>query len=1085
MQYIADLHLHSHFSRATARNLNLESLYQWALVKGINVVGTGDFTHPKWFSELQEKLVPDGNGFFRLKNPPKEPPLPGIKTKEIELRFCLSVEISSIYKWNGKVRKNHNIVFAPDFETAAKINAKLSRIGNIASDGRPILGLPSRDLLEIALETSPDAYLIPAHIWTPWFSMLGSKSGYDSVKECFRDLTHHIFALETGLSSDPEMNWLVSELDSYSLVSNSDAHSPQKLGREATLFDTGFNYFEMFNALKTTKGFNGTLEFFPEEGKYHLDGHRNCKVRMEPEQTIENKGICPQCGGPVTVGVLNRVVTLADRQKPLKPPDSPGYRHIIPLPEIISEITGSPPASRKTLKMFTDAITCAGNELSLLNDMPVDEISKKINPVLGEAIKRMRNNEVKPETGYDGEFGKIKMFSEGEVEALFGQNFLFGPDSESRSRKKILQKSQQTQETVAGEEKSEYRKKNTSLNENQKKVLETGGTVLVIAGPGTGKTHTLVHWISHYIRHKGINPAAVLALTFTNKAADELKERLKSSLGSQADKITAGTFHSVCYKILKEADPEITTVFDRENRVNALRILFCDKSKDKIGELADYIPRYYETGIVPDEKIGGYDLKRVVSDYDNFLSKNRAIDLSGMISRVNTIFDSDKIFKKQITAKYRCLAVDELQDINPEQYRFILHFKEAPHIFAIGDPDQSIYSFRGSDVGLISRFRDEFVAKEIFLEDNYRSGEEILNSAYQVIKNNCDFDRIKLKTTCKTGEIIHWVKCADQTAEAGFIAGEIEKLVGGFRNLSSSFVTQGRRDAFGLSDIAVLFRLRRIGEFLTDFLKNDGIPLRFGDNTNYLLSYPYSIIKDIFNVLLNPRDFTSVYSICSKHLRIKENEIINIITGIEKNGMDVIANDYVYDNHYPPTFLQMVNLLKMLPSGMERGGVINGINMILENLFTEGDSNTAEQVKRESILELAASCGSDWQLFLKKATLDSYTDVGRYKSDAVNLLTFHAAKGLEFPVIFIVGAEEGITPYLRRGSTIEEERRLFYVALTRAKERVIITSSKQRFSGDEMKTTEPSRFISEIPEEYLQKREENVKEAGPKQLRLF
>lgn len=181
----------------------------------------------------------------------------------------------------------------------------------------------------------------------------------------------------------------------------------------------------------------------------------------------------------------------------------------------------------------------------------------------------------------------------------------------------------------------------------------------------------------------------------------------------------------------------------------------------------------------------------------------------------------------------------------------------------------------------------------------------------------------------------------------------------------------------------------------------------------------------------------------------------------------------------------MVNLLKMLPSGMERGGVINGINMILENLFTEGDSNTAEQVKRESILELAASCGSDWQLFLKKATLDSYTDVGRYKSDAVNLLTFHAAKGLEFPVIFIVGAEEGITPYLRRGSTIEEERRLFYVALTRAKERVIITSSKQRFSGDEMKTTEPSRFISEIPEEYLQKREENVKEAGPKQLRLF
>ncbi|HID30441.1 MAG TPA: hypothetical protein EYP19_10625, partial [Desulfobacterales bacterium] len=283
MEFIADLHVHSYLSRATAKTLNLENLNLWAQQKGITVVGTGDFTHPQWFSELSQKLQPAEGGLFELK--------PEFAAQAAHMvpprctgpvRFMLSVEISSIYKKDGKTRKVHNVVFVPEFKVAEKFNRRLGRIGNISSDGRPILGLDSRSLLEIVLDISEDAFLIPAHIWTPWFSVLGSKSGFDSLEECFDDLTRYIFAVETGLSSDPAMNWRVSSLDGLTLVSNSDAHSPSNLGREANLFDTDLSYFAMRDALQTgdPKRFLGTLEYFAEEGKYHFDGHRKCGVRL-------------------------------------------------------------------------------------------------------------------------------------------------------------------------------------------------------------------------------------------------------------------------------------------------------------------------------------------------------------------------------------------------------------------------------------------------------------------------------------------------------------------------------------------------------------------------------------------------------------------------------------------------------------------------------------------------------------------------------------------------------------------------------------------------------------------------------------
>jgi uncharacterized protein (TIGR00375 family) len=418
MFYIADLHVHSHYSRATSKDLNLESLYQWAQAKGIHVVGTGDFTHPLWFKELQEKLEPDGTGLFRLKHPPSAAALPGMKVEGIDVRFCLSTEISSIYRHGDKVRKNHNLVYAPDFETVARINAKLSTIGNLASDGRPILGLPSRNLLEIVLEASERAYLVPAHVWTPWFSTLGSKGGYDSIDECFRDLTGHIFAIETGLSSDPAMNWQWSALDRFTLISNSDAHSAAKLGREATLFNTERSYDGLFNALKTKQGFAGTYEFFPEEGKYHHDGHRKCGVSLLPEATLSYKGRCPQCGGPLTVGVLHRIQHLSDRKAPLPPPGAPEFHHIIPLPEMLSEIKNSGTASKAVQQAFHQVISAFGNEFNLLKAVPVEDIRKAGYLVLAEAIRRMREQEVSPVPGYDGMYGVIKIFEEGELKRL-------------------------------------------------------------------------------------------------------------------------------------------------------------------------------------------------------------------------------------------------------------------------------------------------------------------------------------------------------------------------------------------------------------------------------------------------------------------------------------------------------------------------------------------------------------------------------------------------------------------------------------------------------------------------------------------
>ncbi|MEM1223937.1 MAG: endonuclease Q family protein, partial [Verrucomicrobiota bacterium] len=416
--FYADLHIHSKYSRATSKDLDLEHLTLWARKKGIQVLGTGDFTHPAWMAAIKEKLVPAEPGLFQLREDlhreleqrydlPPGPPT----------RFMLEVEISTIYKKGIKTRKVHHLVYAPDLEKADRIVERLSRIGNLNADGRPILGLDSRDLLEITLEGGPGCSLIPAHVWTPWFSALGSKSGFDAIEDCYGDLSAHIFAIETGLSSDPLMNRMVSSLDRFTLVSNSDAHSPGKIGREASAFDCELGYEPIMQALASGEGYGGTVEFFPEEGKYHMDGCRNCGIRLNPRETEACGASCPGCGKPVTVGVLNRVSELADRDKPKLAPTEPAFSSFIPLPEVLSELEGVGVNSKRVRGAYEDVINSLGSELFILSQAPVDEISKACSPLFGEAIRRMREGEVIRQSGYDGEYGVIRVFEENELKA--------------------------------------------------------------------------------------------------------------------------------------------------------------------------------------------------------------------------------------------------------------------------------------------------------------------------------------------------------------------------------------------------------------------------------------------------------------------------------------------------------------------------------------------------------------------------------------------------------------------------------------------------------------------------------------------
>ncbi len=1133
MEYIADLHIHSRFSRATSKASTIPGLAAWAQIKGIHVIGTGDFTHPGWFAHLTETLEEAEPGFFKLKDEIKPDfstfPHFAINPPPLDVRFVLTSEISSIYKRGGKVRKVHNVLFAPDLDSVRRINSRLAGIGNIESDGRPILGLDSRDLLEILLEEAPEGFLVPAHIWTPWFSLFGSKSGFDTIEECFGDLSSHIFALETGLSSDPDMNRLISALDRFTLISNSDCHSPGKLGREANIFSTGFDYFSMREAIRSPQNqegeqlFSGTIEFFPEEGKYHCDGHRKCKICCEPLQTRKLEGLCPECGRPLTIGVLYRVMELADRREPVYPPGSPKVYSIVPLPELISELVSVGPASKKVMNTYAGLINTFGSEFTLLLKTPVEEIGKK-SPMLAEAIRRIRSGKVIRNPGYDGEFGKIRVFADNEREEFAGQLNLFQTPSPPRKKKK-RQKPQpdlfQADNPAKRKKKNQERKK--KLNPEQQQIVQSQARhIIVKAGPGTGKTFTLVARLASLLQEK--SPCTVI--TFTNKAADELRLRIEGK--KSTPDIFIGTFHGYCLRYLREVEADLQ-VAGPGLRTFILRQLYPELGRQGIRNCADKISEYL-TSLAIFKNSHPVGLQK----YFELLSSRNLIDIDAVVPHMIGLLTRNNETFKKILEQTGPLYIDEFQDLNQSQYQLVKILAGKLPVFAIGDPDQAIYGFRGSDPAFFFDFIHDLKPHCYSLVRNYRSAPHIVQAATDVIRHNDNRKDFKQPRAIRKDDgKIYYHRAGSAEQEARFIVSRIEQILGGTSHREIDKIA-GRKNKgkattgdgkFSFSDIVVLYRTGRQADVLAEIFGDHGIPHQVVDIVPY---YRKGETRRLYLWLLvaagvaDVSDYLSLLGlepgIGSTTVHFLESNLAeNVFAGKQDffhNALKSIADKPQADRQY-----RLISDLHQRLDSFCQKSTANGLQAALRKTISRYQLEETDDIHR--LLALADSFGTSLDKLADHLRRYSDTVVYDKRAEAVALMTLHASKGLEFPVVFICGLEEGFLPIISRDDknggarepdpestnslelnkkretksekNIEEERRLFYVGMTRAIETLWLSSASTRVVFGQRRSQKESRFIQEIPSTLLQnlqqskleKKHKTLKNKGVRQLSLF
>ncbi len=1038
--WFADLHIHSKYSRACSKDCDLEHLAWWARRKGINLVGTGDFTHPAWYEHLRQTLVPAEPGLYRLK-----PEVERAVQRKLppacqgETRFMLSVEISTIYKRDDRTRKVHHLIYFPDLDAVERFNTALGRIGNLGSDGRPILGLDSRDLLEITLQASPDGYLVPAHIWTPWFSALGSKSGFDAIADCYADLADHIFALETGLSSDPEMNWRVSSLDSYRLVSNSDAHSPPALGREATAFTGELDYFGVREALRTGEGFAGTIEFFPEEGKYHLDGHRKCQVRLEPADTNRHEGRCPDCGKPLTVGVLNRVDALADRPDGARPANAAPFANLVQLPQILGELHSVGPRSKTVDGKVVPLIAQLGPELRILTETPLDEITRVGGELLGEAIRRLRAGAVLREAGYDGEYGVVRLFEPRELTdrgdaALFDvpePAALFeldggqpAPARPKPTRRRAANRSEAGESTLEESQAAPadalkglgvhepvltgMERLGTGLldrlDPDQRAAASvTDGPLLIVAGPGTGKTRALTHRLAHLVAERGVPAHECLAITFTRRAAAEMAERLAFLLGDDANGMTVTTFHALGLSIVREHAGRLglssgVRVADDAERIEAV----AEAAGLPPGDVTQAARKLLAD--LPEDLREGYVKELRARDL---------VDLDELVRLPVELLSDEPALVAEYRRRWPWLFVDEYQDVDATQYA-LLKLLAPPdgNICAIGDPDQAIYAFRGADVGFFLRFATDFpTARTVRLSRNYRSTAPILAAAMQVVAPvTLVADRVltPVRRAASIGPRIGLYEAATPEEEADFVARTLDQLVGG---TSLHALDSGRvdsRDAdlggVGFADIAVLYRTDAQARYVLDALSRAGVPVQKRSHDRLL----------------------------------------------DRPGVAAIAAELKY------------------ATGMD-GAVAARVRLtgqVLADRPGELDPTDLHQAV-DVLMPLAQRCGWDLPRFLTELATGAEVDTWDPRADRVTLLTLHASKGLEFPIVFLVGCEDGLLPLRLPGSAPDpaaeaEERRLFFVGITRAQDRLYFSHVQRRFRYGTEREMRRSPFVDAV-----------------------
>ena len=1107
MKFIADLHIHSFYSRATSKQLNFEQLYKWAQLKGINVVATGDITHPGWLKEIETKLDPAEEGMFLLKQEYSKSIDSKIPTScKNQVRFILSGEISNIYKKGERVRKNHNVVFFPSINVARKFQSTLEKIGNIRSDGRPILGLDARNLLELVLQSDELSFLIPAHIWTPWFSVLGSKSGFDSIESCFDDLTPHIFALETGLSSDPPMNWMLSQLDRFTLVSNSDAHSPAKLGRESNIFNCDFSYPAMVQALKSgdPEQFLGTIEFFPEEGKYHLDGHRKCKTRMTPAETIANKGNCPVCGKKVTVGVLNRVEELADRPEGSRHDRAKPYHSLIPLAEVLGEILNVGPATKTVGKKFDNLLRHLGSEFTILMDAPLADIEKVGGSLLAEGIRRIRTKEVNIAGGYDGEFGTIKLFTEKERQefssrSLFFQKEFLAP-SENEDKKLSIIKDEEIdfgaknldENKSPGIEILEHQdleEDDEGLNPPQRQAVETiDSALLIVAGPGTGKTRTLTYRIANIIKKKSNAPDNVLAVTFTNRAANEMHERLINLLGEETAKlICIKTFHSFGAMILRDEAHHLGyqanfSIYAENEKIQLLRKIAPSVSAKELREFSDKISDC-KNQLMSDNQTMSMEqdtqFLNLYQDYQQNLKTHNAFDFDDLILQPITLFQNNPKILKKYQNKFPWISVDEYQDINSAQYQLLrLITTPKTNVCAIGDPDQAIYGFRGADRRFFMQFEQDFPKCSVIrLEKNYRSIASILKASTQVIARNPDHQPLNIWSKLVGKTRIDTFHVPTEKSEAETIVHQIERMVGATSFFSVDSGRAGDEESqtySGFSDVAVLYRVHAQIAALEEAFIRSGIPYQtLGEAPFFEIPEVKEIIAYL-KVIHNPHSDLDLNKVLNHPPRGIGEQTLNILMNYQKlndlslwNALQRIHQIAVLSETQKHPIDQFVLKIKNCQDFQQEFSLGETIEFVLSQF---GLSSYFKNDKRrhhywQKLIEQTAQFSGKVGEFLEQIALQKETDIFNPKAEKVSLMTLHAAKGLEFPVVFIAGCEDGLIPY-RRGDgspgNIEEERRLFYVGMTRAKQRLILLRAKSRFLFGERKSNNPSRFLNDI-----------------------
>jgi uncharacterized protein (TIGR00375 family) len=1073
MRIVADLHIHSRFSRATSSRLNPASLDRWARIKGIDLVGTGDCTHPKWLAELREQLDEGEEGFYRVKEAIRRDfddgpaRAEGLPRAAGAARFVLTGEISTIYKWGDKTRKIHHVIILPDFKAAAALQTRLERVGNISSDGRPILGVNSRDLLALLLDTDDRALLVPAHIWTPWFSVLGAKSGFDSIAECYGDLAARIPAVETGLSSNPPMNWALSSLDQFSIISNSDAHSPDKLGREATVFDMDLSYPSLGAALwRQGDGIIETIEFFPQEGKYHYDGHRKCGLWLEPEAAFAAGGLCPVCGKPLTRGVMGRALELADRpvDETEAAPDDPGsgnrrpYRSLIPLREILGELLETGGASKKVEGLYGTLIEKAGSELGLLMDMPLGDI-ERLKPLglsgelLAAAIDRMRSGRVSISPGYDGEYGVIRAFAPGEAPAVKSQTELFAAEGagtqsappEKRAKNPRRIKPPEDSTPGSGTASAKPGPAVFALNPEQEQAVSYGGRqAIIIAGPGTGKTAALAARISRLIR-EGADPRSMLALSFTAKAAAELEARIKAAAGEKAAGVSAATFHSFCLSLLKERAgrngvPRNFRILGEGERETMLREICAPSRKAGTGhkrigpeKLGEYIEARKRFLLLPGETAPNFggpgfesliflaaelgipqmepEHERLYGLYRDRLRSSALLDFDDLVAGAVRLLCRNREQLAVYRERFRCVFVDEYQDVNFAQYALIRLLAaqgeavfpaegtiagNAPSLWVIGDPNQAIYGFRGSDKRFIERFLEDYPqAGQFHLTRSFRCAAPISNAAGTLMS-------ARLRGTEGEAALFRH-EYPTEKAEAEGIARRIARLIGGasFFAIDSGTTDNGAGET-DAADIAILIRSAALAPPLIKALRDHGIPFEFTGEKPWWEEEPARAVLDVLREARRP----SVGAPAEAVERAWE--------ALQKNKAQVAGKK----------------------------------------------AEASESLKR--LLGLA-SLYDDLSPLLETLAIRAAGDLPELRREGVKLMTIHASKGLEFDHVFLPALEEGLLPFTLYGDQhIDEERRLLYVAMTRARRGLCLSCAMTRIFQGRKREAGPSRFLAEL-----------------------